>query len=109
MFSTDSGYKVKWANAVDEGSRVRRGDGLKADGTLSRASSVLCHVEIKPPCQMFCTNDFLSDYWKLANLAKDCIDNHLTYGRSIQKFASVQVFGTIFILCILRVPFIIKY
>lgn len=93
VFHRDSDYVFGWANEVDEGSRVRRGDGLKPDGYLKRVDTCLCVMEIKSPKQAHNGRQQLEDLWKLAVLCKDNIDNHVANHRDIRQMAAVQVFG----------------
>ncbi|KAK3815351.1 MAG: hypothetical protein J3Q66DRAFT_402300 [Benniella sp.] len=88
VFHRDSDYVFGWADEVDEGSRVRRGDGLKSEGHLKRLDTCLCVMEIKSPKQAHNGRQQLEDLWKLVYCVRITSANH----RAVRQMAAVQVF-----------------
>ncbi|KAF8908486.1 hypothetical protein BGZ58_006076, partial [Dissophora ornata] len=86
-------FYLSWANRPAQGSKYRRGNPMKPDGTITKAGHELVFLEIKPPRMEKDAALFLEDYWKLANLCKDAIDFHLQSDLGISTMVAIQVFG----------------
>ncbi|KAI8348417.1 hypothetical protein B0O80DRAFT_183842 [Mortierella sp. GBAus27b] len=86
-------FHLSWANRPAQGSKYRRGNPLKPDGTICKAGHELAFLEIKPPRMEKDATLFLEDYWKLANLCKDAIDLHVQGELGIRTMVAIQVFG----------------
>ncbi|KAG0280230.1 hypothetical protein BGZ95_010829 [Linnemannia exigua] len=86
-------FYLSWANRPAQGSKYRRGNPMKPDGTISKAGHELVFLEIKPPRMEKDAALFLEDYWKLANLCKDAIDLYLGSELGISTMVAIQVFG----------------
>lgn len=95
MFSTVfTSFEFEWANKHAEGSKERRGkDGLKPDLQLSIEGRVVLFMEVKPPGPNQHESDYLSDKWKLFNLAKDEIDRSLRQHVFLPFIVTIQVYG----------------
>ncbi|KAG0009498.1 hypothetical protein BGZ80_002336, partial [Entomortierella chlamydospora] len=93
QFPSTSVYKLDWANKEANGSKERRGYGLKPDAIISRQGIELAFVEVKPPKGQRCVKSYLEDLWKLANFCKDGIDKCLSDSLEVRKAAGFQIFG----------------
>lgn len=93
-----SPYNVEWENKQADGSKERRRrdgakEGLRPDLQLSHRGRVLLFLEVKPPGPSLQESVYLSDRWKLFNLAKDEIDKGMREHVHIPFVVVVQVFG----------------
>ncbi|KAG0005650.1 hypothetical protein BGZ80_005408 [Entomortierella chlamydospora] len=86
-------FDLEWANKHAEGSRERRKDGLKPDLQLDIGGRTVLFLEVKPPGPVHHESDYLSDKWKLLNLAKDEIDRNLRRHFHMPFIVTIQVFG----------------
>ncbi|KAF9897276.1 hypothetical protein BX616_005885, partial [Lobosporangium transversale] len=93
LFPRDSDYEFGWANEINEGSQARRIDGFKPDGYLRKWHAKVCVVEIKCPREVSSGRKYIEDLWKIANLCKDEVDDHLHNLRGIAKMTVIQLFG----------------
>lgn len=90
---------LSWANRPAQGSKYRRGNPLKPDGTITKVGYELVFLEIKPPRMEKDAALFLEDYWKLVNLCKDAIDFHMGSDLGISTMVAIQVFGVFLFFC----------
>ncbi|KAF9581774.1 hypothetical protein BGW38_001090 [Lunasporangiospora selenospora] len=86
-------YEMIWANRPSEASKLRRGEPLKPDGTITKEDFEVAYLEVKGPKDDRCQSKYLEDLWNLSSFAKDCIDSNLSARRSVKLVPLVQVFG----------------
>ncbi|KAI9241657.1 MAG: hypothetical protein BYD32DRAFT_27325 [Podila humilis] len=95
QFLESNGYEIRWADTADAGSTARRGAGRgrKPDLSLKKSGHTVCHVEIKRPIKTRAPKAFLEDYFKLAMLCKDTIDEAGRQRCAARKCSAVQYHG----------------
>ncbi|KAG9063353.1 hypothetical protein KI688_004235 [Linnemannia hyalina] len=86
-------YEVIWANCPSEASKLRRGESLKADGTVMKEGFNAAYPEAKGPKYNKCQSKYLEDFWDPSSFGEDCIESDLRARRSIRVVPVVQVFG----------------
>ncbi|KAF9345933.1 hypothetical protein BGX34_004352 [Mortierella sp. NVP85] len=97
IFSTVfEGFHIRWANKAARGSRERRkGDkkeGLRPDYQVLKNDVPLLYLEVKPLSSMT-EQEYLSDRWKLANMAKDELDASYHKHIRLPFMTVIQIFG----------------
>ncbi|KAF9201999.1 hypothetical protein BGZ49_007821 [Haplosporangium sp. Z 27] len=87
---------IKWANKAAEGSKERRKEdgkeSLRPDLQISKNNQAILFLEAKSPARIK-EAIYLSDPWKLVNLAKDELDSCLRRHFKLEFFTTIQVFG----------------
>ncbi|KAF8957423.1 hypothetical protein BGZ46_002190 [Entomortierella lignicola] len=87
---------IKWANKAAEGSKERRKEdgkeGLRPNLQISKSYQAILFLEAKSPSRIK-EAIYLSDHWKLVNLAKDELDSCLRRHFKLEFFTTIQVFG----------------